>query len=262
MSDFSAILYTVRDFIGTADGLKETLSKLSQLGFSRVELCGIDFSRNAPEEIKEWCAGHHLSISSMHGSPEEVLKTPEMLAQRARALGGVDVIYPFPAGVDLTRKREVLAWLAALEASRREMESAGIILAYHHHGHEFQKVDGVPIMELLLKETGLALEADTHWIHYGGVDPVAFINGLEKKRLRHLHLKDYILIQNQRHFAPVGEGNLNFPGILEAAAKAGCTDWIVEQDECYGRDPFECLAASLEYLSGLTKPPALPNLLS
>jgi sugar phosphate isomerase/epimerase len=49
----------------------------------------------------------------------------------------------------------------------------------------------------------------------------------------------------------VGEGNLNFPGILEAAKKAGTKWYIVEQDNCNGKDPFECLSRSLKNLKQL-----------
>jgi sugar phosphate isomerase/epimerase len=50
--------------------------------------------------------------------------------------------------------------------------------------------------------------------------------------------------------APVGEGNLNWDGILPALDKAGTKWFIVEQDDCR-RDPFDCLASSFDYLSHL-----------
>ena len=47
--------------------------------------------------------------------------------------------------------------------------------------------------------------------------------------------------------AEVGEGNLNWPSILEAAKEAGVEWYIVEQDTCQ-RDPFESLSISLRNL--------------
>jgi sugar phosphate isomerase/epimerase len=49
----------------------------------------------------------------------------------------------------------------------------------------------------------------------------------------------------------VGEGNLNFPKIIAAAEDMGTEHLLVEQDDCYGEDPFECLARSYRYLRAM-----------
>jgi len=48
--------------------------------------------------------------------------------------------------------------------------------------------------------------------------------------------------------AEVGEGNLNWPGILAACAAGGVEWYAVEQDICQ-RDPFESLAISYRNLA-------------
>ena len=48
--------------------------------------------------------------------------------------------------------------------------------------------------------------------------------------------------------AVVGEGNLNFERIFEEAKKAGTKYMLVEQDNCYGENPFDCLKRSYENL--------------
>ena len=45
-----------------------------------------------------------------------------------------------------------------------------------------------------------------------------------------------------------GSGNINFAPILSAAEAAGTEYLLVEQDNCYGKDPFEELASSYRYL--------------
>jgi len=40
------------------------------------------------------------------------------------------------------------------------------------------------------------------------------------------------------------EGNLNWPAIIKAAEGAGVMHAMVEQDDCYGADPFVCLKTS------------------
>ena len=49
--------------------------------------------------------------------------------------------------------------------------------------------------------------------------------------------------------APVGGGNLDFGRILKLLEQNGTTEYaLVEQDECYGASPFDCLRQSFEYL--------------
>ena len=51
-----------------------------------------------------------------------------------------------------------------------------------------------------------------------------------------------------QRYAEVGEGNLNWPAILNACIYAGVEWYIIEQDSCYERDPFESLGISLNNL--------------
>jgi sugar phosphate isomerase/epimerase len=50
--------------------------------------------------------------------------------------------------------------------------------------------------------------------------------------------------------AEVGEGNLNWPGILAACKEANVEWYAVEQDICPG-DPFESLAISYRNLAAM-----------
>ena len=48
--------------------------------------------------------------------------------------------------------------------------------------------------------------------------------------------------------AVVGEGNINFDRVFEKAESTGVKYMMVEQDDCNGEDPFDCLARSYAYL--------------
>jgi sugar phosphate isomerase/epimerase len=57
--------------------------------------------------------------------------------------------------------------------------------------------------------------------------------------------------EREQRMAEIGEGNLNWPAIFKAA-RAGGVEWVlVEQDTCYGRDPFESLEISYKNLKKL-----------
>ena len=65
-----------------------------------------------------------------------------------------------------------------------------------------------------------------------------------------VHLKDMAIKDGQQVFAEVGEGNLEWPEILQACREAGVEWYLVEQDTCQ-RDPFESLEISLRNLHRL-----------
>ena len=47
----------------------------------------------------------------------------------------------------------------------------------------------------------------------------------------------------------VGDGNLNFDRIFQMAEAAGTQYMLVEQDNCNGEDPFDCLKRSYDFLT-------------
>ena len=85
-------------------------------------------------------------------------------------------------------------------------------------------------------------------------------------RIRLLHLKDYRIAQlpvpgegfdmkaffadffNLVEFAEVGEGNLPIRECIEAGLAGGSEYFLIEQDDTYGRDPFESLKISRDNL--------------
>ncbi|WP_231571708.1 sugar phosphate isomerase/epimerase family protein [Gordoniibacillus kamchatkensis] len=71
-----------------------------------------------------------------------------------------------------------------------------------------------------------------------------------KDRMKVVHLKDMAIVGDQQVFAEIGEGNLNWPAILEACEETGVEWYVVEQDVCR-RDPFESLAISYRALAKL-----------
>ena len=128
-------------------------------------------------------------------------------------------------------------------------------LGYHNHHHEFVNLDG-PGSETAYDYLRQHLsrdcwfEVDTYWIQYAGADPAAWIERFAG-RLPCVHLKDFGVSGDRKaQMRPVGQGNLNWDRILESCAKANVAWYIVEQDDCNGLDPFECLRASRDYLVG------------
>jgi len=67
-----------------------------------------------------------------------------------------------------------------------------------------------------------------------------------------IHFKDFDVDEKaERRMREVGEGNLNWKAILKACEDTGIQQYIVEQDNCNGLDPFEALAISYKNLKDM-----------
>jgi sugar phosphate isomerase/epimerase len=60
-----------------------------------------------------------------------------------------------------------------------------------------------------------------------------------------------IRLDRTQFMAEVGNGNLNWEGITKACREAGTKWYIVEQDNCNGRDPFDSVADSLRNMKAM-----------
>ncbi|MCL1832282.1 MAG: TIM barrel protein, partial [Oscillospiraceae bacterium] len=91
-------------------------------------------------------------------------------------------------------------------------------------------------------DMGFAL--DTYWIQAAGGDPAWWIRRFAE-RIPCVHLKDMTYNKGIR-MAPLYEGNINFDSVLDACRLSGTKHLLVEQDNSYDEDPFECLRRSYE----------------
>src|SRR5439155_26411237 len=104
----------------------------------------------------------------------------------------------------------------------------------------------------------VGFEVDCFWVSVAGNDPVEFIRKWTG-RVPLVHLKDKAAATEQRFnegvprtaFKEVGNGTLDWPGILRAASAAGAQHYFVEQDQTPG-DPIESLRQSYSNLSRLS----------
>ena len=152
------------------------------------------------------------------------------------------------------------------------LKEEGIDLYYHNHHVEFTRYNGELLLDIMRENAPhLGFELDIHWIHRGGQDPIKFIKKYAGA-VRLLHLKDYRvgelpvpegginvtdraaimefmkMFTGNIEFAEVGEGTLDIAGCIEAGLESGAEFFLVEQDNCYGRDPIDCLKTSRDNL--------------
>ncbi len=241
-----AQMYTVREFIKTPAGIAESLKKIKRIGYDYVQLSGL--GPIDARELRRMLDGEGLVACATHVSFKQLMEDLPALIEEHHILGCPHVgLGSLPAE---HHNGEGYAWFAR-EGSRiaRELAKANLTFSYHNHDTELQKWGDRLGLDILYEESDPEVffaEIDTYWIQHGGGDPAAWIRRL-KGREPLVHFKDMTVVDRQPVMAEVGEGNLNWPAILEACREAGVEWYLVEQDWC-ARDPFESLAISLRNL--------------
>lgn len=239
-----AQLFTVRDFCKTTDGLAETLKRIADIGYTTVQVSGTceydpSWLKNELDKNNLECVLTHTAADKLKNDPHKVADDHDIIGCKYIGLGW----FGFDGKTVDDFKNEYIQTM-------REFVQNGKYFMYHNHDMEFRRENGKLILEKMAevlspKEMGFTL--DTYWVQVGGGDPAQWIEKLSG-RVPCIHLKDCAY---GRKMAPIGEGNINFDRVFEKAESAGTQFMLVEQDDCYDDDPFDCLARSYKYLHAL-----------
>lgn len=238
-------LYTVRDacradFLGTLRAVRE-------LGYPAVE--GFFGTFGAPAgEVRRTLDSLGLVMPSAHVPIDGLEQSLEQAIDLWGELGCRTLVCPW---VDEATRQGPDAWERLgdrLDRVGKRLRSSGLRLAYHNHDFELDGGgDGLARILGRARPDHLSLELDAFWIEHAGRDPAAYLRQ-QGDRVRLAHLKD-----GRHHplaFTPLGEGEVDLTGFVEAATAAALEALYVEQDECDG-DPFEALRRSAAALRGM-----------
>ena len=246
-----AQLYTVREFCKTPAEIATSLKRVAAIGYTAVQTSG--FGEVTPKEVAKMAQDNGLTIASTHmGWPEflndldRVIETHKIWKCSHPAIGGLPGEYHSLDG--LKRFLDELAPVA------KKLATEGMDFSYHNHNHELIRHGRKTWLEMLYEQADpkvLKAEIDTYWIQAGGGDPALWVRKCAGREPL-LHLKDMAMAApREQRFAEIGEGNLNWPPIMQAAREGGVEWYLVEQDRSYERDPFESLAISYRNLKAM-----------
>jgi sugar phosphate isomerase/epimerase len=249
-----AQLYTLRDYCKTNADLDTTFAKVRKIGYTQVQMSAwgaeVDLKK-AGEQLKKHrlkCSITHMGWQKFRENLDGVIADHQALGCAHTAIGGVPGDYFTAEGA-----KKLVSELGPII---QKLAAAGLDFAYHNHSAEMALLDGKVWMQHLFDESIQAgvpvnAELDTYWIAAGGGDPAQWLRKWAGK-CPVIHLKDMsFTVAREQRTEVIGQGNLNWPEILKACAKAGVQSALVEQDNTYGRDPFECLQMSYDFLAGM-----------
>lgn len=245
-SQLAAQLYTLRDYLTNPADIADTLKKVRKIGYEVIQVSGM--GPIAEEELLKIAQGEGLTICATHDSGAKILDETDAIIERLEKLNCKYTAYPYPHMTYKTYGGYV-SFAKKLNVAAEKFAAAGKCLCYHNHAIEFQKFDGVTMLDIIYDNApALQAELDTFWVQSGGANPVDWIKKV-KGRSPLLHLKEYAIRGNDRIMEAVGKGNLDWDSIIAAGEDAGVEYFIVEQDDCNGISPFECLKQSYDFIT-------------
>lgn len=150
-----------------------------------------------------------------------------------------------------------------LNKTARILKKDGVFLSYHNHAQEFRRFhNGKRAIDLMFENfdpDATRFLLDTHWLQAGGADILFWMDKC-KGRMNYLHIKDYRLAPANyetclqtvdKQFSQIGDGQLPWELIIQKGLEVGIQAFIVEQDNCYDTDPFDCAEQSFAKLKSL-----------
>ena len=241
-----AQLFTVREFTQTVQDFAQTIKKIADIGYKYVQISAI--GAIPAQEVANICNDNGIGIVVTHTNPTRIKNETEAVIADHNIMGAKYVgIGAMPGDYERTVdgvRRFISDFMPAAEL----LQSAGMQLMYHNHDFEFEKYDGKRMIEYLqdeFKHIGFIL--DSYWVQAAGGDPSDWLTRLSG-RVPVIHFKDMAWVQGRIRMAEVMEGNINWSALFAACKSAGVDYAMVEQDDCYGADPFECLRTSFNNL--------------
>jgi sugar phosphate isomerase/epimerase len=211
---------------------RKAIEAVAKIGYEAIE-GGYDCYGMAPAEYKAFLDGLGLQSTCIFATLDEIEQGLQPKIDLALEAGIKRIGIPY---VDAPRRQSAEGWL---EVARIGAEAGALCkahkleLVYHNHSFEFEAFDGVFGLDLFYGHSDPLLvkaQLDTYWLQHGGVSPAEYIRRYSH-RLSLLHVKD-MLGDEERSFAEVGEGILDWPAILAAAGASPCEWLVVEQDVC------------------------------
>ena len=244
-----AQLFTVRDFCTTTDDLSETLKKVADIGYTTVQVSGTcEFD---PAWLKGELDKNGLKCVITHTKPDKMLEDPIKVCRDHEIFGCKNIGLGMMPGMKSGIETAYADFCEKFTPVIKTFNENGYKFFYHNHYQEFERcADGRLLLDRMCDDFApdlLGITFDTYWAQFGGADPAYQLSKL-KGRVECIHLKDFAIVEREQRMAVVGEGNINFDRIFTVAEDVGVEYMLVEQDKCYGEDPFICLKCSYDYL--------------
>lgn len=208
-----------------------------------AEICMLGTYFEQPEAVKEILDQHglHLAALVLHQEWENEKETAEEAALTGKA---ISFLKHFPLaklmvshhagqksrgeGDVLKQRRKNL--LACMNAVAGRAGEAGIVTCYHPNSAKnslFRNQEDYQVLQEMLERTDIGYAPDIGHIVNGGMDALEVLKTFRQK-VRHVHFKDR---KRDGTWAVMGEGEIDYPGIVRYLEETNYGGWIMVEDE-------------------------------
>ncbi|MFT0762665.1 sugar phosphate isomerase/epimerase [Actinomyces sp. F1_1611] len=261
-------------------GMFAVLERLRELDVDAVEVSQIPMDEANTADLERGVSELGIEVAALSialepspvGADDVTTKFDKIVADCQR-LGTRFVRIGMMPTWAMTSRENTEKWAARCQPWAERFAAEGITMCYHNHHVDLAQFDGERIFDIVRRVApALQFEVDLHWVQRGGMAPLDMLKAYTGV-CRLIHVKDYRVVPlpleadellkqgdfpgfmaqflSLAQFAEVGAGNMNWPELLPAAIAAGAEYFLIEQDDTYGRDPFDCIRDSREYLRSI-----------
>jgi len=237
-------LYSVRNEL--KKDLMGTVHDVARLGYECVEFYApyFEWTADYAREVRAQLDGLGISCFSTHNDSEAFTEAGLKKAiELNHILGSTHVVMAHPGkvvGID--------GWKRVADTLNHSIEplrAAGMKPGYHNHEIEFNELEGKKPMDIIgSTDKAVGIQVDVGGCMQGGGDPVAMIRKYPG-RVFSLHCKEYSTDPKKGFRVLIGEGNMPWKKILEAAEKTGGVQYYLIEQEGADIPPLETAAKCL-----------------
>ena len=260
-------------------GPERVLGEMAELGLTATELGPTGYLGATPSAVRAQLDEHGLRLIGgflpviMHADPELDLAEARA-AMEVLAAGGSEVVVLAAQSVDGSYDRKIVmtnhewpVFLTNLQRLQAVAAELGLICTLHPHvGTAIEDRESVL---RLIDSSDVLICLDTGHLLIGGMQPRELLERAAA-RVAHVHLKDvnsavaatvaggqiaYIDAVRAGLYTPLGEGDLDIAGIVEALEAVDYQGWyVLEQDAALpgepaaGTGPIDEVRASISFL--------------
>lgn len=217
----------------------------AQAGFKglEAEICMLGEYFDRPGDVREILDGHGMYLAALvlHQPWENEKETEEEAALTKKAVSFLKS-FPFAKlmvshhagakergeGDVLEKRRKNL--LSCMNAVAAQAGEAGIVTCYHPNSAKnslFRNREDYQVLYDMLEKTDVGYAPDIGHIVNGGMDALEVLKAFRGK-IRHVHFKDR---KADGNWAVMGEGVIDYPGIVRYLEETNYGGWIMVEDE-------------------------------
>ena len=220
---------------------KNALKEVKEAGYAGVEFAG--YYDMPTEELKAYLDEIGLEVAGSHVPYEKLANDYEVTIAYEKVIGNTRVAVPY-----MTFPGDFSAWkqfISELKVLSEKLQAEGMTLYYHNHSHEFKEVEGVDLLDYMVKEVpALKLEVDLYWLHDAEL-PVNEWLDQHQANIGLFHVKE--MQENPRESTEIGKGILPIVDYVKKAQAFDLPWLIVEQEAFQALTPME--AVKEDYLA-------------